>query len=39
MPASKAEQVLEALRAGLEAVPDAVVQRNSVLPEKSQAAD
>jgi hypothetical protein len=34
MPASKAEQVLEGLRAALETVPDAVVQRNSVLPEK-----
>jgi hypothetical protein len=34
MPASKAEQVLEALRAVLETVSDAVVQRNSVLPEK-----
>ena len=34
MSASKAEQVLEALRAALEAVPDAVVERNSVLPEK-----
>jgi hypothetical protein len=34
MPVSKAEQVLEALRAALETVPDAVVQRNSVLPEK-----
>ena len=34
MPASKAEQVLEVLRAALETVPDAVVQRNSVLPEK-----
>jgi hypothetical protein len=34
MPASKAEQVLEALKALLETVPDAVVQRNSVLPEK-----
>jgi hypothetical protein len=34
MPASKAEQVLDALRALLETVPDAVVQRNSVLPEK-----
>jgi hypothetical protein len=33
MPASKAEQVLEALRA-VETVPDAVVERNSVLPEK-----
>ena len=34
MPASKAEQVLGALKALLEAIPDAVVQRNSVLPEK-----
>ena len=34
MPASKAEQVLEALKALLETVPDAVVERNSVLPEK-----
>jgi hypothetical protein len=34
MPASKAEQVLEALRTLLETVPDAVVERNSVLPEK-----
>jgi hypothetical protein len=34
MPASKAEQVLEAIRALLETVPDAVVERNSVLPEK-----
>jgi hypothetical protein len=34
MPASKTEQVLEAVRAALEAVPDAVVQRNSALPEK-----
>jgi hypothetical protein len=34
MPASKAEQVLEGLRAALETVPDAAVQRNSVLPEK-----
>jgi hypothetical protein len=34
MPASKAEQVLEGLRAALETVSDAVVQRNSVLPEK-----
>jgi hypothetical protein len=33
MPASKAEQVLEALRAVLETVPGATVQRNSVLPE------
>ena len=34
MPASKAEQVLDALKALLETVPDAVIQRNSVLPEK-----
>jgi hypothetical protein len=34
MPASKAEQVLNALKALLEAIPDAVVQRNNVLPEK-----
>jgi hypothetical protein len=34
MPSSKAEQVLEALKTLLETVPDAVVQRNSVLPEK-----
>src|ERR671919_3243332 len=34
MPASKAEQVLEALEALLGAVPDAIVERNSVLPEK-----
>jgi hypothetical protein len=33
MPASKAEQVLDALKALLGAVP-AAVQRNSVLPEK-----
>jgi hypothetical protein len=38
MPASKAEQVLEVLRALLETVPDAVVERNSVLPEKVPAA-
>ena len=34
MPASKAEQVLEAIKALLETVPGAVVERNSVLPEK-----
>ena len=34
MPASKAEQVLDALKARLETVPDAAVERNSVLPEK-----
>ena len=34
MPASKAEQVLDAMKALLETVPDAVVERNSALPEK-----
>jgi hypothetical protein len=34
MPASKAEQVLQAIKVVLEAIPDAVVERNSVLPEK-----
>jgi len=34
MPASKAEQVLGGLRALLETVPGASVERNSVLPEK-----
>jgi hypothetical protein len=34
VPASKAEQVLNALKALLETVPDPVVERNSVLPEK-----
>jgi hypothetical protein len=34
MPASKAEQVLEGIRALLETIPDAVVHRNIVLPEK-----
>ena len=34
MPASKAEQVLDALKVLLETLPEAVVQRNSVLPEK-----
>jgi hypothetical protein len=34
MPASKAEQVLEAMKARLETVPGAAVERNSVLPEK-----
>ena len=34
MQASKAEQVLEAIKALLETVPGAVVERNSVLPEK-----
>ena len=35
MPASKAEQVLDALKALLQALPDVSVERNSVLPEKS----
>ena len=34
MAASKAEQVLEAIRAQLETVPGATVERDSVLPEK-----
>jgi hypothetical protein len=34
MPASKAEQILDALKALLETVPGATVDRNSVLPEK-----
>jgi hypothetical protein len=34
MPASKVEQVLDALKALLETVPGAAVDRNSVLPEK-----
>jgi hypothetical protein len=34
MPASKVEQVLGALKALLETLPDAAVERNSVLPEK-----
>src|SRR5918992_903623 len=34
MPGSKAEQVLEALKALLETVPDAVVERNRAVPEK-----
>jgi hypothetical protein len=34
MSASKAEQVLEAMKALLETVPGAAVERNSVLPEK-----
>src|ERR687895_385526 len=34
MPASKAEQVLDALKTLLGTVPDAAVERNSVLPEK-----
>jgi hypothetical protein len=34
MPASKAEQILDALKVLLETVPNAVVERNSVLPEK-----
>jgi hypothetical protein len=34
MPASKAEQVLEGIKASLATIPDAVVERNSALPEK-----
>jgi hypothetical protein len=34
MPASRAEQVLEGIKVSLETIPDAVVERNSVLPEK-----
>jgi hypothetical protein len=34
MPATKAEQVLDALKALLGTVPNAFVERNSVLPEK-----
>jgi hypothetical protein len=34
MPASKAEQVLERIKASLETVPVAMIDRNSVLPEK-----
>jgi hypothetical protein len=34
MPASKAEQGLDALKVLLGTVPDAVVERNSALPEK-----
>jgi hypothetical protein len=34
VPASKAEQLLDALKTLLETVPDAVVERNSALPEK-----
>jgi hypothetical protein len=34
MPASKAEQVLGALKTLLETVPGATIDRNSVLPEK-----
>ena len=34
MPASKAEQVLDAIRVLLEAIPGPTVERNSVLPEK-----
>jgi hypothetical protein len=33
MPSSKAEQVLEGVKALLETIPGAVVERNSVLPE------
>jgi hypothetical protein len=32
MPVSKAEQILDALKALCETLPDAFVERNSVLP-------
>ena len=35
MPASKAEQVLDALKTLLETVPGPTIDRNSVLPENS----
>jgi hypothetical protein len=38
MPASKAEQILDALKALLKTLPNAVLERNSVLPEKIPAA-
>jgi hypothetical protein len=34
MPASRAEQVLDALKVLFESIPGAAVERNSVLPEK-----
>ena len=34
MAASKTEQILEAIRGGLETVPGAKVERNTVVPEK-----
>jgi hypothetical protein len=34
MPASKAEQVLEGIKTSLETIPNAIIERNSVLPEK-----
>jgi hypothetical protein len=34
MPASKAEQILDAFKALLETMPGATIERNSVLPEK-----
>ena len=34
MPASRAERMLEALKALVGTLPDTVVERNSVLPEK-----
>ena len=34
MPASKAEQVLEAIKALLKTLPGVTIERNSVLPEK-----
>ncbi|CAM3633485.1 hypothetical protein TH8_08735 [Thalassospira profundimaris] len=34
MPATKTEQILDALKTRLETIPDATVERNSVVPEK-----
>ena len=34
MQVSKAEQILEGMKASLETIPETVVERNSVLPEK-----
>jgi hypothetical protein len=34
MPTSKTEQVLEAIKSRLQTIPGAVIERNSVLPEK-----
>ena len=36
MPSSKPERVLEGIKALLETIPDAIVERNTVLPEKIQ---
>jgi hypothetical protein len=39
MPASKAEQVLEAIKALLEAVPGATIDRNTCCPRRSRPVD